>query len=200
MTRLTLDYVKHRLNEINSNLEILDSIYVNNNTPLTVRCNKCGNIQKTKWQNLQYNKGCKQCGIKKRSGNNSPKWKGGVTEMNTFFRDQLSTWKTDTLKKYNFKCDITGSIRIVIHHLYPFHKIVSEVFNITNLDIRKQKKDYTEEELNILSTMIVSLHYKYGLGVCIDEKLHHKFHSTYGDNADIKQYKEFKRNIINNCN
>lgn len=59
--KLTIDIVKKRLQELNPNLEILSDEYINNRTKLSCRCNSCGHIWNTKWDNLYNRHRCPNC-------------------------------------------------------------------------------------------------------------------------------------------
>ncbi|MEH7116028.1 hypothetical protein V7128_01215 [Neobacillus vireti] len=142
---------------------------------------------------------CKYCHFEHNIGENHPRWKGGISSVQTFLRDKLYDWKKETIQKYNSKCDITGLPFDDIHHLYGFNLIIEEAFKITKLPIHQTIKDYTRDELECLTITTVKLHDKYGLGVCLIKEVHNLFHSIYnfGDNIP-EQYYEFKQNYLNN--
>lgn len=134
--------------------------------------------------------GCKYCKAEKafgkygRSGEQNPNWKGGVKELREYLRQYIYPWVYDSLKSSNFKCIITNSNKDnVIHHRYPFHKIFDEVFDELKLPIKEHIGDYTLMEMKNIRQTCLKLHYKYGLGVCIDRELHKLFHSKdlYGN-------------------
>lgn len=59
--KLTLSIIKSRLCEINSNIEIISEIYVNNSTKLKCRCLIDGYEWETTWGNLSQGCGCPNC-------------------------------------------------------------------------------------------------------------------------------------------
>jgi hypothetical protein len=125
-------------------------------------------------------------------------WKGGITPIKEYLRSKISPWKVDSTKASNYKCIITSKPFDDIHHLYPFHKIIDEVFNITNIKRKQEISEYTAEELKILEDTVLQLHYKYPLGVCLTHEIHSLFHSEYG-RVDFtpKNFYEFKEKYLN---
>lgn len=196
--RLTLAEVENRLKSINPSIDILSKEYIDNNTPLKCKCLICGHEWYAKYANLSQGTGCIKCFIKHQRGENHPNWQGGISTLNDFLRHCIDPWKRDTLKKYNYRCDITGSeYDLVIHHLYNFSDILYETLEKTNLPVCSEINEYTKDELEILKSTCLQLHYKYGLGVCLTEDKHNKFHELYGkENNNEYQYKEFKNNMI----
>lgn len=194
--KLTIDKVKQQLLTINPNFIILDDVFLNNCSKLQVYCKVHDSIQLVKWQNLKYGKGCKKCGIERRSGKAHPNWRGGSTEIIRYFRQVISEWKLTSMKLANYKCDITGLPFTDIHHIYPFTQILRETFNLCKLDMRSSVVDYTEKEMKILTYTFKHLHkYKYPLGVCLTHEMHMLFHNIYGrGNTTLQQYVEFKNN------
>lgn len=193
---LTIAEVKQKLANINSNLIILDDVFVNAASKLQVYCKIHDSIQLVNWRNLKYNKGCRKCGISKRSGESHHNWNGGRTELIPYFRQIISEWKLESMKSANYKCDITGEPFTDIHHVYPFEKILSETFEICKLDVRERISNYNEDELRQLSYTIKYLHkHKYPLGICLTNEIHMLFHKIYGrKNTTLQQYVEFKNN------
>ena len=141
-----------------------------------------------------YNIACRQ-------GENSPKWKGGITPLSKYLRGVVSEWKDDTRRMYGSKCDITGYETNLVHHLYPLSFIIEETLDALKIDIRDSISCYNREELDRIKEKCLEVHYKYGLGVCLIEELHKEFHSIYGygDNTP-EQYYEFKNNKLSELN
>lgn len=166
-------------------------------------CYICNNhsfagVQKTSLYGLKnYHTNCRYC--KAPSGKAHFNWQGGVSNIKEYLREQINEWKHDSFKKYNYKCDITNTENdLIIHHLYNFSDIVDETIKECGLSVKTQVKDYTEEELSMLSKKCLELHYKYGLGVCLTSEIHKRFHSLYGiNNNTIDQYNEFKQKCLN---
>jgi len=59
--KLTIEEVKYRLNNINSNIEILSTNYINAKKNLKCRCLIDEYIWDANWSNLSQNKGCPKC-------------------------------------------------------------------------------------------------------------------------------------------
>lgn len=134
------------------------------------------------------------------SGENNYNWKGGITSILKYLRCKIKVWKNESLKKHDNTCILTGSKKDnVIHHVYQFNDIVCEAFLNTGLELKEIFTEYSQEELDILSKEVVFLHYKYGLGVCINKKLHMLYHQIYGyKNTNKDTFEEFKENYKNN--
>ena len=60
---LNIDEVKSRLLKINKNLEILDDIYINEDSPMTVKCKADGYEWKTTWASLRQRHSTNGCPI-----------------------------------------------------------------------------------------------------------------------------------------
>lgn len=195
---LNLDEIKDRLKQINPDIEIISGEYKNNKSKLVCIC-KIHNITFTiDWTHLQRGQGCPKCRILKLTGENSGRYKGGITPIHNYLRTHISQWKQDSFKKYNYKCDITGeSDDLIIHHYYNFSDILQETMSILNLPIYQEVNKYTDKQLEQIKDKCIELHFKYGLGVCLTEKVHKEFHKIYGkENNTKEQYEEFKQNKI----
>jgi hypothetical protein len=156
--------------------------YQGNNIPLLFVCNKHPNIiQSGDYSHLQtYGNICTFCRYEKNSGENHYNWKGGISPLNYYLREHILKWKIDSIKSCDYKCIINNNDFEVIHHLYPYYKILDEILNILNMPIYPIISDYTENQLKLLENKILELHYKYPLGVCLTKDLHNEFHSIYG--------------------
>lgn len=84
----------------------------------------------------------------------------------------------------------------VVHHLYPFDKILNETFLETCILKKEYLKEFSEEKQVILSNKCIELHSKYPLGVCLTIKAHKLFHNIYGnvDNTP-EQFYQFKKDF-----
>jgi hypothetical protein len=157
----------------------------------------CGIQTTSLWGLKTYTNNCRFC--KQASGSEHWHWCGGISNLHEFLRENISSWKEDSFRYYNYTCDITKTRnnKLIIHHLYSFNKIVEETMKLLNLPIYKEINDYTNDELDKIKKLCLSLHYKHGLGVCICEEEHKLFHSIYGYGDNIpEQYYEFKQKRI----
>lgn len=181
--------------------KLLSNHYTNANAKdLSISCALCNEPYTTSLQKFQGRNQiiCPSCRKKISFGENSPNWKGGVSSLNSFLRCSINEWKQDSLKNSNYQCDISKKHGYLeVHHLHRnFKDIVDETLKITNLDIRKDIGEYTQDELDLLYNTCLSLHYKYGLGVCILREYHLEFHDFYGRfNNTPEQYYKFKKEI-----
>lgn len=130
--------------------------------------------------------------IKSVSGSNAPNWKGGVTEFSLNIRNSINKWKKESMKFCDYKCVITGERFDVVHHLYPFHKIIEDAVCELNLQFSKNISGYSDEENILLTNKILELHDKHPLGVCLKKSIHEKFHLLYGYNATEEDFYNFK--------
>lgn len=193
-SRLTIEKVKENVSNKLPNIEVMSNKWETNIHKIKCKCNICENEFYSLYGNLMKGEGCPKCGVRK--GENHGCWKGGITPLYNNIRGAMIQWKIDSYKKYNYKCDISRKKlkTNVIHHYHNYSDILEETLNLLNLDIRKNINDYSEKELNLIKEKCLELHYKYGLGVCLTEKLHKEFHSIYGQkNNTIEQYLEFKK-------
>lgn len=181
-------------------VDLKDFKYENERQEIKFICRKHKEegIQTTNYFNLKQRdksgSGCKYCRYEKISGDNCHLWNGGITDLSRYLRGKISDWKLDSFKHYNFKCDITNSTKNkIIHHLYGFDQILQETMDVLQLPIYEQINKYTDKELKQIEEKCVELHYKYGLGVCLCEDEHKKFHSMFGyGNNTPEQYCKFK--------
>lgn len=195
---LSIETIKQRIIDMgrDKEVELVSTEYVNANEKLIFKCLIHNKEFPMSWSNFSGNHGCPTCGIKKQSGENNWNWKGGISNLYEYLRTHILYWKIDSFKKYGGKCDITGYKKdCIIHHLHPFNEIIKEAMEALNLPIYKEVNQYKEEELKSIEDLCLELHYKYGLGVCLNEDVHKEFHSIYGVKNNTKeQYYEFKTN------
>lgn len=173
------------------------SAYKNGRSMLMFQC-KCGRIDSKTYSAFKHSPHCHFCNNESIRGENHYCWKGGVSPLNEYLRGHIYDWKQDSMKECNYKCDISEeSCGLVIHHLYNFSEIIKETVMVLNLPIHSEINMYTKEELKQIEDKCLELHYKYGLGICLTDKLHKEFHSKYGQrNNTLEQYLEFKENKL----
>jgi hypothetical protein len=146
--------------------------------------------------------GCLFCGKerfgKNQIGENNPSWKGGVTPLNKFLRNSTKHWKRKILKKYDYKCFITGenSKKLEIHHTIPFYMMRDDVLNSLNLPIYQTVEEYTQEELESIVSNFNEFHESIE-GVPLKKEIHTIFHSIYGKGyTSFEELLEFKENYL----
>lgn len=126
-------------------------------------------------------------------GSRNGRWEGGKTPLYFELRSETRQWQLESMKHCDYKCVVTNGEFDHIHHLYPFRKIIDEVFENLNLDQRRKVADYTEEDFNRIKDEMHRLHKEYGFGVCLRKDIHKLFHDLYGyTNNTPEQFEEFK--------
>lgn len=199
--KLTIPIIKQKIIDMerDKEVELVSTEYIGANDILIFKCLIHNEEFNMKWANFRCGSGCPICAIEKISGENNWNWKGGITPLYRHLRNKIQSWKIDSFKKYNYRCDITSSNKnCLIHHLYPFSIILQETISTINLPIYKEINKYTEIELKSIEDKCLELHYKYGLGVCLCKEVHEEFHKIYGKkNNTREQYEEFRINKIN---
>jgi len=174
--------------------------YKGNTTKVEYLCTNCNTITTRDVATFLVNKTCFKCKhletIKNQSGENNIWWKGGSSRISMYLRRIIGDWYVESLKKTNFLCEVTGEHAKVVHHLYPFYKIVDETIEELGFDKRKTVGDYSTEELEMISKLFLEKHYSYGLGVPMTKKCHNLFHLYYTTmNNTPAQFTEFKQRI-----
>lgn len=127
-------------------------------------------------------------------GSENGNWKGGITPLLFWFRNQLDEWKKESMKHHNYTCVITGKNFDEIHHLHSFKSIIGETLENLELDYYKNLEEFTDGELETMRDAILATNAKYGLGVCLTKEVHKLFHDLYGygDNTP-EQFQEFSK-------
>lgn len=129
-------------------------------------------------------------------GENHHNWKGGISALNNKLRGLLfDNWTYNCLEKYNFKCAITGlkynkKDTLEVHHLYNFHKIVTNVLNELKLPVYETIGEYKPEEINSIENLFLKYHI-INIGVPILKSIHTFYHYLYSDDNTPQQFKEF---------
>ncbi|MBT2736195.1 AP2 domain-containing protein [Bacillus sp. ISL-7] len=146
--------------------------------------------------------GCKWCSKEEQvlgqKGEKSHFYKGGKTPIQTYLRQRLNVWKIESLKSYDYKCIITGETKdLEVHHLYSLNLIVDEIIKELNLKLHKKISDYSEDELTKIEYLFIEKHKQYPLGIPLKKSLHKEFHTIYGDNATIEDFKSFLNDYNN---
>lgn len=92
-------------------------------------CIDCGNKTKS-W----YAKRCNKCRVKFQTGENSPKWKGGITPKNMIERQKFyKEIRQKVLERDQYRCQICGTNdKLQVDHIQPWSEYVELRFNISN--------------------------------------------------------------------
>lgn len=125
-----------------------------------------------------------------------PNWQGGVSLVTKFLRRNLKEWKRKSLETTDFRCVISNERgRLIVHHANPdkpFHKIVKEAFEITEIEYQRSLDYYTKDQIEKLVMTCSELHFRYGLGIPLTKELHQEFHKIYGyigwTNEDFERF------------
>lgn len=187
--RITIDDIQIFLDAYN--YKLLDHIYKTIKTKLLIKCDK-NHLFKMDLDSLKRGCKCPKCQLENRSRENHYNWKGGISSIHGYLRNQLNDWRTLSVTKSNYRCVITGDKFDDIHHLYSFNKIVKEVLLESKISLKESISDYNENELNTLSKLIKDKHIIYGEGVCLSHSIHNLYHKIYGYDNTLKQFEEFK--------
>jgi hypothetical protein len=191
------DYAYIKEEYLKRNIILLEDTYVNNGVKNKCICkNHPDKIQYISYSTLVVNDGCKYCNYEKRNGIPYQPWFARTKNLSSYLRHFINEWQIKTMEKDNYKCVITGKKFEVIHHLYPFNKIVKETIECLGLPVYKDLLKYTENEMKTIENKCLELHFKHGLGVCLTKEMHDKFHSLYGKtNCNLEQFEQFKNFI-----
>ena len=77
----------------------------------------------------------------------------GYEGLSKFLRGHIQTWKSESMKKCNYQCILTGSKDFEIHHMYGFANILNETIEEYNIEL-KDYHEYTQEELNDMMNIL----------------------------------------------
>lgn len=131
-------------------------------------------------------------------GELNPNWKDGITPISVYLRGYTHGWVKQCLQKTSGLCELTKTTCCDVHHLFGFNQIVVLAHETSNIQVKPQVKDYTEEELKLLKEYVLEWHKDTSNGVVLCEEVHNLFHSLYGyGNNTPEQYEEFKQRYLN---
>ena len=113
--------------------------------------------------------------------------------ISKYIRGNIQEWKSESLKRCDFKCILTGSKDYQIHHLYGVSNILKDIKNKYDIEYKDNFDDYTSEELSFILEKFIKEQAKYPFGECIRTDLHKLFHSLYGQYYNtVEQWERFK--------
>lgn len=118
--------------------------------------------------------------IKPLNGELNGRWKGGILDTYRELRSDTKDWFNESMEFCNYKCVITNSEFDNVHHTTAFRDIVTQVFEISGIEVKQKVCDYEENDFNKLRSVLKELHSIYGYGACINKDVHKLFHDNYG--------------------
>ncbi|MGG0667622.1 hypothetical protein ABE073_03745 [Lederbergia citrisecunda] len=176
--------------------KVISTEYKGVKDKLQVICQN-GHEQNKSFSSLLSGYGCYTCFYEGNRGENHFNWKGGVSSLNEYLRIYLSEWKRESMRQYDFKCDVTGEDgrgQLEVHHLQPFSNIVANILKLLGLEYRENIGCYSENEKQSLLYELEK-HHKENLGVPLLKDIHTQFHQTFDfHNNTPEQYFFFKNN------
>lgn len=188
--RFSYEYVKNYFEE--NNCALLTEEYKRSDQILDYIC-ECGRLAKTQFYRFKYGQRCMKCRDERYNiGEKSHSWKGGITSLANYVRGKMTEWKKNTEEICGFKCVLTGNNIYDVHHLRGFNSIFNEAIKILKFPIYKNIDKYDKYQLYKIVDTTLSLHKKYGVGICVSENIHYYFHKQYGfENNTPEQFLEF---------
>lgn len=164
------------------------------------QCDNCGSIFKEMYINFPRRQ---KSGLPDLCGDCRQIARNGSHKLDNYLiqslRNRISPWMTETRLHYKYRCVITGEPTNTVHHLVGFSYIARQVIDKLGYDYMR-RKDYTREEYENISSLLLQKHYEYGLGVLLITPVHRKFHTIYGLKDDMRdEFKMFQKLYSNNC-
>ena len=100
-----------------------------------------------------------------------------------YFRETIGKWKQSTFAYKKALLGKVGNIRSIntAHHFYKrYYDLLINSFKFLNIEFKNNLEDYTTEELNSITELLVLLHWYYGQGCVMTEEHHKLYHQIYG--------------------
>jgi hypothetical protein len=165
-------------------------------TPLQYICPKHPTVvQSMIWFNFTKGQGCWFCRNEKlstvRKGEGNPAWRGGISSIAEYLRKSLEPWKEASMEHCNYRCVISDESFDVIHHIYPFSKIMEETLQETQIPLKQDISEYTQAELDFLTDKCLEVHFRYPLGACLKKQYHRLYHKLHGYEGNIDSFNRF---------
>lgn len=173
LKRQDISTIIEKIKNINPNIEIIDTHYINCHKKLKCKCKVCSNIWEVKWTNLFIGRGCPKCSVSRRSGKNNHNYNPNLTKeeriksRSMLYGDNMTKWRNSVFKRDDFTCKICNKKGTYLnaHHLNSYHAHPKERFDLNN-------------------------------GVTLCKKHHRDFHKRYGYKNNTKeQFEEYLKSI-----
>mgnify|MGYP004598786563 CR=1 FL=1 len=117
--------------------------------------------------------------------------------LNRFLARQDSEWRKMAEIACNGKCLLSDNEYEDVHHLYARNLIVSEIVDYFNLPENFEINSCSKELKEQIILKYREIENQYGLGICLTEEIHTKFHSLYGFGSNIpEQFLSFVSNFF----
>lgn len=196
--KLTLDVIKERISKLDleQDCELLSTEYVNACTPLTFKCNCCGNTFLRKWETMQQKRAfkCFACAHGYDADGTSDIYRQNIN----YFRHKVRPWRDQYLAQHPM-CDITGRTDdLEVHHLINFQTILNMASEETGIPLIYSPKDYVSHgyDIETLAKKVIELHESVP-AVVLTRDVHQQFHKTFGyKNNTPEQYQTFKESYV----
>ena len=167
--------------------------YVNASTPFEVKC-KRGHVTTLSFSHfLVGHSGCKQCANLERTGELSPNWQGGASEVIDQLRKSITEWKYKVFARDNYTCQITKSKKdLIVHHIISFCDLVKQASEETGIPVLRKISEYDNtDDFYRLEQRVRELHLIEN-GITMTRQIHDEFHKIYGKgNNNREQLEEF---------
>lgn len=119
-------------------------------------------------------------------------------DVKRFIRGNIWTWKSESMKKCNYQCILTGDKNdFHIHHMHSFGLIFDEIVEENNIILKDKMSEYSVDELEFILDRFIEKQKEYPLGVCVRTDLHKLFHKLYGKRTTVDMWNRFAENYKN---
>ena len=188
--------VKDKINK--AGYECLDDHYVDENTPIKMKCPIHGNFSQT-YARLNQCRGCQKCGHEHQGlsirGERNKRWGGGRSATVETLRNVLWPWINEQLKKANYTCEITGekSKKLNVHHMTKFTHIVDVTMDELGIKFKPEVKDYTDEEWRLITRKLDENNRKMANPIVMLDSVHRRFHQFCGGCSAPTSYEQLEQ-------
>jgi hypothetical protein len=174
--------------------------YVNRNSYVTFSCNK-GHVETRRLSMIIRKASCSLCVQERRTleqmGSGGNNWRGGIESLTSHLKKTIKPWKKESIIDSNYVCILCKERFNDVHHLYNFYTMMMECLSELGLESKSSVKDYSEEELSAIESLLIQKHNEHPLGVCLCRKHHKEFHRIYGLNNNIpEQFYEYGNSYL----